>query len=429
MINTMSDSDAVQNAITTEVPHTASSYEVRETIAVHIEWNLLALRYLGYTALIGAHALGIGSDYTPNLFFVTIGAFLQNGYVHYVLYTRRFHLFLKPFNLYVHLAKTALLVGLTGGEDSPLNVLYVLVIAGYSLYSPTMSRIWSVVWLTAAVCAASTLAHWAAVGINMNYPVTTIFVAIFGMGYLMAQFAELLRKAEHEAAEHAYAVRTSEETLRGILDTTASPIVVFQDNELIVDANEGACELLRCNRDQLLGRRFRAFLFDDGTIPQKLAALRSKGRFSTEVLLLDARGDERSVDLIVRTFIRDGRRFHVGILHDITEEKNFREASLNAQDRLKRLNRELKEVNDLRIDFYRRVAQRIRSPLTAILGYADLLLNEQAGPMTGEQREAVRETRGAARTVLREIDAAEDTGNPTLTAKRKQPGRSVASTE
>jgi PAS domain S-box-containing protein len=381
---------------------------VRESIAVRFEWILLVVRYAAYGALLGAYAVGQITEYTPNLFFVTIGALFQNGYCHYVLYTRRYEVFLGPVNLFIHLGKIILLVALTGGEDSPLLILFPLVIAGYSLYSSTMVRIWGVVWLTAAAAAAAILANWAIDGVDTNYPVSVGFAAIFGTGYVMDQFARMLRGAEQDASQHALSLQTSEETLRGILDNTASPIVVFEDNELIVDANERACDMLGCPRAELLGRRFRAFLFDDGTIPQKLAALRAKGQFHGEVLLLTGEERDLSADLIVRSFIREGRRFHVAILDDISAQKEFQETSRAAQERLERLNRELKEFNEIRLDFYRRVAQRIRSPLSAILGYADLLLNEEAGPISPEQRQALQESRAASRTVLHEIDKAFD---------------------
>ncbi|MBI1319689.1 MAG: PAS domain-containing protein [Candidatus Hydrogenedens sp.] len=384
------------------------SYAVRESAAVRFEWLLLIVRYAAYGALLGAYAVGQITEYTPNLFFVTIGALLQNAYCHYVFYTQRYWLFMRPWNLMIHLAKLSLLVALTGGEDSPLAILYPLVVVGYSMYSSTMSRIWSVVWLTAASAAAAILTNWWIDGVDTTYPVSMGFAAILGTGYVMDQFARMLRTAEQDAGDQALALRTSESTLRGILDNTASPIVVFEDNELVVDANEPACEMLGCPRDQLIGRRFRAFLFDDGTMPQKLAALRAKGHFHGEVLLLTGAEKDISVDLVVRSFIRDDRRFHVAMLHDVSAQKEFQENSRAAQERLERLNRELKDFNEIRLDFYRRVAQRIRSPLSAILGYDDLLLNEEAGPISPEQRQALQESRSAARSLLSEIDKAFD---------------------
>jgi len=390
--------------------------QVREELAVRLEWFFLLVRYAAYAMLLAAYAIGAISEYTPDLFFVTFGALLQNVFVHFVLYTRRYNLFLTPFNLCLHLFKISLLTGLTGGSESPFAVLYLIVITGYALYSPACRSIWAVVLATSFAFAGTLLANWAVNGINMTYPVMMYFIAFAVSGHLVDRIGEVLSTAEEHAHERAQSLLTSEATLRAILDTTPLPILVCEDSEMIVDANERACAFLGTTRDELLGRRMRAFLFDDGTLPQKLASLRSKGAYRGELLALTSNGEERDVDLVIRSFLREGRRFHVAMLIDITEQKNLQEASRVATQRLERLNQELREVNDLRLDFYTRVAQRIRSPLTAITGYTDLMLEEGLGPLTQDQRVALKNTRECGRRIFTQLDSAFETERlrPTL---------------
>jgi PAS domain S-box-containing protein len=263
-----------------------------------------------------------------------------------------------------------------------------------------------VVLATAFAFAGTLLGDWAMNGINMTYPVLMYFISFAVSGHLVDRIGEVLSTAEEHAQERAQSLLTSEATLRAILDTTPLPILVCDDSEMVVDANERACAFLGALRDNLLGRRMRAFLFDDGTLPQKLAALRAKGAYRGEFLVLTSSGEERDVDLVIRSFLREGRRFHVAMLIDITEQKNLQETSRAATQRLERLNQELRDVNDLRLDFYTRVAQSIRSPLTAISGYTDLLMEEGLGPLTQEQRGVLKHTRECSRRIFHQLDSA-----------------------
>ncbi|MFM1918477.1 MAG: hypothetical protein RLZZ303_111 [Candidatus Hydrogenedentota bacterium] len=378
----------------------------REAIVVRLEWTFLLVRYAAYAMLLGAFAVGTISEYTPALFLVTVGALSQNIFVHFVLYTGRHHLFLSPLNLVFHLAKISLLTGLTGGSGSPFAILYVLVILGYAMYSPDCRRVWSVVLCTSGALAATLLAEWSINGLSSDFPMLMYFFTFFVGGYIVARIGEVLSAAESDARLHTQSLVSSEATLRAILDATPCPILVLDDNEIVLDANERACTFLDLERDRLNGRRVRAFIFDDGTLPQKMATLRAKGQWRGEVLMLTSRGDERNVDLVIRSFFREHHRFHVAMLIDISEQKNLQENSRLANQNLERLNRELREVNELRLSFYTQVAQRIRSPLTALSGYADLLFDESLGPLTLDQRNALRNSRECVRRVFAELDAA-----------------------
>jgi PAS domain S-box-containing protein len=383
-----------------------SPAQVREALAVRFEWFLLLVRYASYSMLLAAYAVGGISEYTPDLFLVTLGALGHNVFVHFVLFTRRHSLFLSPLNLFLHLLKISLLTGITGGADSPFALLFLLPIVGYALYSTSCRQVWTVVLATSFMFAGTLLVEWSINGIDMTYPVMMYFISFGVLGHMVDRIGEVVNAAEEHAQERAQSLVTSEATLRAILDSTPLPILVCEDSEMVVDANERACGFLNIDRDHLLGRRLRAFLFDDGTLPQKLAALRAKGAYRGEFLVLKSSGEERDVDLVIRSFMREGRRFHVAMLIDITEQKNFQEASRVATLRLERLNNELREVNDLRLAFYTTVAQRIRSPLTAIAGYADLLLEEALGPLNADQRGAVKNTRECSRRVFDQLDSA-----------------------
>lgn len=62
--------------------------------------------------------------------------------------------------------------------------------------------------------------------------------------------------------------------------------------------------------------------------------------------------------------------------------------------------KELRETDRLRNDFLSAINHEMRAPLTAILGFADFLLREQAGPLTPAQREYLGDIRAGGERIL-----------------------------
>lgn len=67
---------------------------------------------------------------------------------------------------------------------------------------------------------------------------------------------------------------------------------------------------------------------------------------------------------------------------------------------LQRTVEELRQADRLRNDFLSAINHEMRAPLTAILGFADFLLREQAGPLTPAQREYLGDIRAGGERIL-----------------------------
>lgn len=201
-------------------------------------------------------------------------------------------------------------------------------------------------------------------------------------------------------------MESSETTLRAILNHTAHPIVVYDSNDLITEVNDSACNFLECPREKIIGSRFQTYLFDDGALSYALENLREYGALHQEILVLTSSGQERNVYMHIHSFIREGRRLFVALFHDISEQKELQEAHRQANLNLEKANQELERVVDLRAAFYINVASRLRSPLAAILGFTDMLLEEQLGLLNEEQRKALHSNRRGLMRIFEELDEA-----------------------
>ena len=374
-------------------------------VVLRIEWFLLILRYLLYLCVVLLYLSGTDLFQGPALAVAAGAALLHNAFAHWVLYTRRHWLFLSPVNFLLYLGRAMLLVLVSGGDASPLGPLFLLFLIGCNVYAP--GGRWNA-WLAVAVCAAysfTIIAHWVADGLNYGAANVYANLALLGFcGWIMHQLGKLLRQTETDAARRARELLSSEATLRTILDNTAEPIVVYGENEFIAEANRQACSFFGVARDALVGRRFREYLFDDGLLPDRMDATRRAGEFHDEMLVVRPDGNERSVEMHIHSFIRDRRRFFVAMFRDITYQKDMLDAQRQAKRQLEAANRELQRVNALRDEFYSTIARRLRSPLSAILGFIDMLLDEEMGELGGEQRTALQSCRRSARRVLDMVD-------------------------
>jgi len=397
---------SIQSALDRMGPITPrDTLDTRLSMVLSIEWTLLALRYFVIFLVVGLYALDVEPKYSPDPRIVVIAAFIQNAFVHYVFYSERYLLFVSPLNFVIHLVNVCVAVGSTGGEQSPIVMVYILVIAAYCIYEPHFLNTISVTLICCSAYSLTVLARWFFAGINMDYPPIGLQLCfILLSGFLMRILGELVRRMRIEAQSQAQALASSRAAIRAILDSAAEPIVVYDDNEFITDVNERACEFLGLSRANLVGQRFRTFIFDDGSLSSRLANLRIQGEYRGEVLVITADADERTAAAMVRAFFRDNQRFFVAILHDITKQKALQEAARQANLHLEQINRELQQVNQLRSAFFKTVSQRVRSPLSAILGFHEMLLNEELGELTEDQRKALQSCRRSAQRIFSLVD-------------------------
>lgn len=366
----------------------------RTDAVLRLEWFLILGRYLIYFAALILKLIDPQTDWFPQLFPVAVSGLLHNLFAHWVFHTRRYHLFFSPVNLLVYLGRITFLVAITGAGASPATPLYALVIVGGILYSPHSPR---APWVTTLCCA---LYAFLILGGVWFYGLDTLdsgvyvnFALMVGTGWLVSMLSGLLRRMEETEHRHEQQLRDYSDTLRAILDHTAEPILVFDQSETITEANARAVEYFGMTRQELTGRRFREFQFDDGLLTDRMSVIRRRGAWNGEALLTLPDGSERPVELRVHAFQSGGRRLHVALIRDMTREKELEEVRRAAQEQLENVNRELHRLYRIRSAFYVDIARRLRSPLTAVNGMLAMLLDEELGELSDDQRKALQSCR------------------------------------
>ncbi len=116
---------------------------------------------------------------------------------------------------------------------------------------------------------------------------------------------------------------------------------------------------------------------------------------------------------------RDGRTFHAEIAGKLLESEGARQVVCivwdisdrirQEQDRLRQvelevMNHSLQEADRLKRNFINAASHELRTPLSSVVGYAEFLEDELAGPLTGEQRLYVLQIQENTKRLQRLVD-------------------------
>ncbi len=199
-----------------------------------------------------------------------------------------------------------------------------------------------------------------------------------------------------KAAEQRLA--ESEERFRSIFDHSPDPsVIVAVDDGRFLDCNRAAERLLRGSREEIVGRSLidlSAPMQADGrpaaeVAKERMASISERGELSFE--WIHRRLDGTPVDVLVSASkaMVDGQPVFIGLWRDIGPQKAAQEALHSERDRLEQLVQErtsalrsalstAEAASKAKTDFLANMSHEVRSPMAAILGYADLLGSSDA---------------------------------------------------
>lgn len=385
----------------------------RLEFAASIERIALIMRYIVYTIVVGLYLTHQLKGEFLDVIIATAIIGAHNAFSHLILLTRRYQVFLSWTNFLIYLFESTLLIWITGADNSVAYVTYILLIVGLSAFSESYWRILLATFACIAAYNGVLVIEYLREGFSNQLGVVAVQqLSVLMVGWLVAHTGQLLHRARTQLQLQTEALQASEFTLRTILDSTTDPILVFDDRELITEANHRACSFAGLERGLLLRQRFRSFLFDDGTIPNKMEALKRAGRFHGEQVLIGRDGDEMTVEMHIRAVTLEERQHYVTVMHDITERKDLQEATRLANLNLEKINSELQRLNRVKTHVMAQLSQRLRSPLSAILGYVEMMLDEELGEIGPAQQKGLQTCRRSTLRIFRMLDETLDLDIP-----------------
>lgn len=189
---------------------------------------------------------------------------------------------------------------------------------------------------------------------------------------------------ERKAAEEA--LRQSEQKYRGIVENSNDMIILTRPNGIISYASPACRRIMGYEPEELMQKGADVLHPDDRqrVVEAYKRARRGESGSNLEYRVITKSGETRWVSHSWSPVFVDGQlQTIVNVTRDITEHKQADEA-------LQQAHAQLEEAYRLQREFINNVTHEVRTPLTAVKGYVEMLLEELAGPISDEQAALLR---------------------------------------
>lgn len=185
--------------------------------------------------------------------------------------------------------------------------------------------------------------------------------------------AKIEQKVEEQTAEISQQ-KNQLQKFKLAMDSTAEGVVITDAEGIVLYANPAMMKITGYDKEEILGKKASNFWFSlkkDLEIDKLCDAIREdKKIFEQEVENQRKSGDNYFMQLSISTILDDQGKveFLVGVQRDVTREK---------------------EVDRMKTEFISLASHQLRTPLSAMRWFLEMLLNGDAGKLKKEQMEMV----------------------------------------
>jgi PAS domain S-box-containing protein len=212
------------------------------------------------------------------------------------------------------------------------------------------------------------------------------------IGYLLIGTDNTARKqVEAEQKKLDQRLRDQQFYTRSLIESNIDALMTTDPSGIITDVNKQMEALTGCTRDELIGAPFKNYFTDPERAEAGIKLVLSGKKVTDYELTASARdGKETVVSYNATTFYDRDRKLQgvFAAARDVTERKRFEQALQDSNLELESAKSAAEKANLAKSDFLSSMSHELRSPLNAILGFAQLL--ESTPPLpTGPQRENI----------------------------------------
>jgi PAS domain S-box-containing protein len=212
------------------------------------------------------------------------------------------------------------------------------------------------------------------------------------IGYLLIGTDNTARKrVEEEQKKLDQRLRDQQFYTRSLIESNIDALMTTDPRGIITDVNKQMEALTGCTRDELIGAPCKNYFTDPERAEAAIKLVLSEKKVSDYELTACARdGKKTDVSYNATTFY-DRDRTLQGVFaaaRDVTDRKRSQQALLETNVELETAKSAAEKANLAKSDFLSSMSHELRSPLNAILGFAQLM--ESAAPEPSEsQKESI----------------------------------------
>jgi PAS domain S-box-containing protein len=212
------------------------------------------------------------------------------------------------------------------------------------------------------------------------------------IGYLLIGTDNTARKeVEEEQKKLDQRLRDQQFYTRSLIESNVDALMTTNALGIITDVNKQMEALTGSTRDELIGAWFKDYFTDPERAEAAIKLVLSEKKVTDYELTASGRDGKRTVVSYNATTFYDRDRKLQGVFaaaRDVTERKRFEQALQETNVELEAAKSAAEKANLAKSDFLSSMSHELRSPLNAILGFAQLM-ESAAPPPTRSQADSI----------------------------------------
>src|SRR5579862_5523180 len=204
------------------------------------------------------------------------------------------------------------------------------------------------------------------------------------IGYLLIGTDNTARKqVEAEQKLLDQRLRDQQFYTRSLIESNIDALMTTDPGGIITDVNQQMEALTGCTRDELIGAPFKNYFTDPDLAEAGIKRVLSGNKVTDYELTALARDGKETVVSYNATTFHDRDRKLQGVFaaaRDVTERKRFEHTQQENNVELERAKAAAEKANLAKSDFLSSMSHELRSPLNAILGFAQLINSDSPPP-------------------------------------------------
>jgi PAS domain S-box-containing protein len=227
------------------------------------------------------------------------------------------------------------------------------------------------------------------------------------IGYLLIGTDNTARKQiEAEQKQLSQRLRDQQFYTRSLFESNIDALMTTDPAGIITDVNKQMEALTGCTRDELIGAPFKNYFTDPERAEMSIKLVLLEKKVTNYELTARARdGRETVVSYNATTFYDRDRKLQgvFAAARDFTERNRLDQALLEKNVELESARSVAEKANLAKSEFLSNMSHELRSPLNAILGFAQLMESDPQPP-TSTQKESISQILQAGWHLLKLID-------------------------
>ncbi|MFL5654597.1 MAG: ATP-binding protein, partial [Ktedonobacteraceae bacterium] len=193
---------------------------------------------------------------------------------------------------------------------------------------------------------------------------------------------------------------------RLLIEASIDPLMTTDLSGIITDVNPQMCKVTSYSREELIGTPFKQYTTNPEWAEEGIYAVQKTGHLVNYELMLRTRDGETTLVSYNATVIdiNQNQPRILAIARDITEYKQLENQLQQKNRELQEQYLQMQEVNSLKSEFLANMSHELRTPLNCIIGFAQLMYEGMAGPLSDEQEEYLGDVLSSAKHLLRLIN-------------------------